>query len=660
MPPRKPKAKPPAAPGRDAVAAPPNRRRLVVLAAVAVALFGFAIYRWTRPRDAVPDALPRLPPAEDPRLTIATPFLNVRPEVRYVGDEVCARCHPDLTDSYRRHPMGRSLAPLATASALECYEADARNPFEAIGFLYRVDRRGERIFHNETVVGGGVQAEAEIAFAIGSGRRGRSYLIEHDGYLFQSPISWYPLKGIWDLSPGYEEANPHFSRPITAECLFCHCNQAEADRHAANRFQPPLFRGHAIGCERCHGPGELHVQRRRAGAVGAGVDVTIVNPRRLDHPLREAICQQCHLQGEARVLPRGRAHFEYRPGLPLHRFLADFVRPADQRQDNKFVGAVEQMYASRCFQKSQGDSKLGCISCHNPHALPAPEQRVTFYRDRCQNCHADLACGLPRPARLEKSPEDNCIACHMPTHSGSLPHTTITDHTIPRLGGAVAATKPGDWPRPGQVPLVPFPHKFPDVSDTDQARNLGLALIEASRRQPANTTGRLLAERALPLLEAATAADPRDVAAWEALGMALALVGRSEAAMTACTTALKEDPQRETTLYLAAAMGTQLQRPAEVRAYAERAVKVNPRQWQYRQMIAEAYAHEGDWEKAAAACRQAVQLQPANLPSRQLLIRSYLQLGDKVRAQGELDACLALLPPVQREDFRRWFEQQLR
>ena len=40
---------------------------------------------------------PELPPAaaegpDDPRRTFETPFLNVRPDVRYVGDAACAGC----------------------------------------------------------------------------------------------------------------------------------------------------------------------------------------------------------------------------------------------------------------------------------------------------------------------------------------------------------------------------------------------------------------------------------------------------------------------------------------------------------------------------------------------------------------------------------------
>src|SRR5438093_698636 len=61
-------------------------------------------------------------PTGDPRLTFGTPFRNVRPEVRYVGDERCADCHLSHTESFRQHPMGRSLAP-AVAAPLERYDA---------------------------------------------------------------------------------------------------------------------------------------------------------------------------------------------------------------------------------------------------------------------------------------------------------------------------------------------------------------------------------------------------------------------------------------------------------------------------------------------------------------------------------------------------------
>ena len=62
---------------------------------------------------------------------------------------------------------------------------------------------------------------------IGSGRQGAAYLVEHDGFLFESPLTWYSRKQRWDLSPGFEAFNYHFDRPIQPNCLFCHANRVE-------------------------------------------------------------------------------------------------------------------------------------------------------------------------------------------------------------------------------------------------------------------------------------------------------------------------------------------------------------------------------------------------------------------------------------------------
>src|SRR5947208_14106694 len=137
----------------------------------------------------------------------------------------------------------------------------------------------------------------EAHYVIGAGGRGRSYLTDRDGYLFQTAISWYTAKGIWDLSPGFD-ADLLPGRPVSGECLFCHANQAAPMPGYRNRLAETAAAGHAIGCERCHGPGQLHV---REGSAPGPVDSTIVNPRKLEPALREAVCQQCHLEGEGGV-----------------------------------------------------------------------------------------------------------------------------------------------------------------------------------------------------------------------------------------------------------------------------------------------------------------------------------------------------------------------
>jgi hypothetical protein len=158
---------------------------------------------------------------------------------------------------------------------------------------------------------------------------------------------------------------------IQTECLFCHTNHLHLVAGTLNGYEPPIFEGHAIGCERCHGPGALHA---KAGGQSAESDLTIVNPADLALALRESVCQQCHLQVWFPFPRAGREWFDFRPGLPLHRFLAVFVRENGNRGKLEFVGQVEQMESSRCFRASQG--QLGCILCHDPHRLPAPTTKA--------------------------------------------------------------------------------------------------------------------------------------------------------------------------------------------------------------------------------------------------------------------------------------------
>ena len=61
----------------------------------------------------------------DPRLTIATPYRNVRPDVSYVGDAACAECHAGHAENYHQSPMGRSMVPVSNTEPLERYDAAA-------------------------------------------------------------------------------------------------------------------------------------------------------------------------------------------------------------------------------------------------------------------------------------------------------------------------------------------------------------------------------------------------------------------------------------------------------------------------------------------------------------------------------------------------------
>jgi hypothetical protein len=591
----------------------------------------------------------------DPRLTFATLYRNVRPEVSYVGDQACARCHGKLVRSYHQHAMGRSLAPVTGDATLEPEESAQNADFRALGFHYRVEHRGNRVVHREMkedpqgrVV---AELEAEVDFAVGSSTRGRSYLISHDGYLFQSPITWYPQKRMWDLSPGYATRHHHFARPVTAECLFCHSNHAAEVSDTVNRYRLPIFQGYAIGCERCHGPGELHVRRHEQGDEFAGVDTTIINPRHLEPALRNAVCEQCHLQGEVRVLRRGRTVFDYRPGLPLHLFMSVFVSAADRSETKKFVGHVEQMHASSCFSGSGG--KMGCTSCHDPHQLPTAGERVAHYRDRCLRCHDPNHCRLPASVRTQKSKQDSCIDCHMPAGKSDISHASITDHRIPRQ---IEPSPPAPTElRPKEASLVHFHRALVEPDDPDVARDLGVALMDRIERYPGPIRS-VLGRRALPLLETALQTDDEDMPAGQARANALWALGRTQEAAAVFDVILAKAPLREAALHSAATLAMELERADVARAYWERAIRVNPWRYEFYDGLAAARALLHDWPGAVEECMQALKLNPFKYSVRKLLVHCYLAMGAKDQAATEFSLLMALDPP-DAEALRRWYAE---
>ncbi|MFI5456371.1 MAG: cytochrome c3 family protein, partial [Isosphaerales bacterium] len=444
-----------------------RRRRLLLLTVVlSVVGAGALILRW------------RTSAKQDvQRLGVRPPYRNTQPGVNYVGDAACIRCHAGIAETFRLHPMGRSLSPIADAQSLGAGPDGSRPQFEAQGLLYSVEHQGARVFHREARQDASgrliAQNQAEVQYVIGSGRQGFSYLIERDGFLFESPITWYAKDRRWGLSPGYETRNHHFERPILAECLFCHANRAERVSSAINRYRTPIFQGHSIGCERCHGPGDLHVRRP---TVVDGRDLTIVNPADLEPSVRDAVCEQCHLIGPRRVSRVGTRSEDYRPGLPFYRFWSVFV-PSGNARDNRFAGQVEQMHDSRCYQASQG--RLGCISCHDPHVLPAPEVKAAYFRDRCLECHADQGCRLPAKLRRERNRGDDCIGCHMPrSNSSNNPHVATTNHRIPRHedGGPRSPVR-ADTPSRARPSIEIFHRDL--MADHDRAeteRDRGIAL----------------------------------------------------------------------------------------------------------------------------------------------------------------------------------------
>jgi hypothetical protein len=632
-------------PSADERPDPPRRtsRALLLLGLTAITAGSvWGTYAWYQGRPSLPPAPP--PPARLPKL------LNTRPGVGYVGSARCAECHAAEAATYAEHPMGRSVSP---ADKWLPAQHQAVPSFEASGLHYAIERRDGKVFHREFVASATgpppIEDRAEIAFAVGSGRQGQSFLVNRDGRLFQSPISWFVGRKAWGLSPGFTRRNQHFSRTITESCLFCHVNEVRPQPDTINQFVPAAVRLEPIGCERCHGPGELHLAAQQRGDRASGGDRTIVNPRRLASRLREAVCEQCHLQGETRITRAGKALSDYRPGLPLDEFVTVFVRPPDHADSRKAVSHVQQMHLSRCFRASGGE--MGCISCHDPHVLPSERERVSWYRGRCLSCHQDHGCSLPVDERRRRNAADSCIDCHMPRgDSSNIAHTSITDHRIVRRSSSDAPEQDA-----ADLVLVPF-HSGVVAEEARVRRDLGLALVEMIERASPEARQRQLARQAADLLRPAIERVPEDVAALEALAQALRKDKRLRESLTSLDQALQRAPRRELALGTAALAALEVGETERSITYWRRLLDINPFDWQGHAYLGQALALRKQWAEAVDTCRRALDCNPFEPRTRMLLIDCLAHRGQRASARAEFDKLLTLRPP-EPEKLRKWFDE---
>lgn len=264
-------------------------------------------------------------------------------------------------------------------------------------------------------------------YIVGSGQHTNSHIIDINGYLHQAPITFYTQKGKWDLAPGFEAGhNSRFDRKIEPECITCHNGNSTWVEGSLNKYsQVPL----GIDCERCHGPGSIHVANKRNAIIvdtSKEIDYSIVNPKKLSIEKQNNLCQRCHLQGVT-VLNEGKTFYDFRPSQALKQTMNTFM-PVYSKDENHMIMAshVERMKQSQCYRVS---NQMSCITCHNPH-ITVKETPVAQFNQACKNCHnTSHVCKAPEIVQAKEN--HNCIHCHMPKNGSiDIPHVAVTDHRI--------------------------------------------------------------------------------------------------------------------------------------------------------------------------------------------------------------------------------------
>jgi tetratricopeptide (TPR) repeat protein len=573
---------------------------------------------------------------------------------QYIDSRACAACHSGIYESYRRTSMGQSLFAPTPANTVEDYK-DKRTFYHAPSDTHYSMIVRDGVYYQrrwQTGFDGGDTniEEMKIDYVIGAGDHARSYLHRTDlGTLIELPLGWYSERGgYWAMSPGFDSHHPQTRRLVSYECMFCHNGYPQNPTANQARSPEPVFFGElpqGIDCQRCHGPGSLHVRTAQtAGAKPADIRASIVNPARLNPKLQMEACMQCHLEPTSGRIPSlirrfNRAPYSYVPGQPLEDFILYFDYPAGKGHDDKFeiASAAYRLRKSRCFVESKG--ALTCLTCHDPHqSLPTGEAGATYFSSKCLGCHQPALGALVAVGKHTN--DSNCLSCHMPKRrTEDVVHAVITDHFIQRqiptrdllaelperhltdaedYHGEVAPYYPSPLPQTGENPL------YQAVAQVALQNNLQQGLDNLSReisRQPPREMEFYTAlgdayrnsgdaKQAAAAFQQAVLRSPDSVTALQSLAGAYKASGEAERSEETLKRALHIAPSDANVWFQYGMLEAGLGRTGSAIEKVQKAVALNPDLPEAYTSLAGLLVATGQLDPAEAAVRSALKVDP--------------------------------------------------
>ena len=305
----------------------------------------------------------------------------------------CATCHQEAL-SQPATSMGHALE---TAEECRILASHPLLTFKLGSYSYRIERKGSQSLY--TVTDGDKTVTMPIRWAMGaSSAIGQTYILEKDGQLYESRVSYFSeLKGL-GLTMGAPESAPTnivdaagrlMGLDDKLQCFGCHATNATAGRQPTLDTLTP-----GVQCERCHGPSREHL----AGmAVGRSEQVKMKDLSAMSAEQVSTFCGQCHRTWEEIVL--------------LGRLDITDLRFQPYR-----------LAGSKCYDAD--DKRISCLACHDPHREVV--SRSADYDSKCQACHAG---GKPG-AKACPVAVRNCVSCHMPKIELPGAHHKFSDHRI--------------------------------------------------------------------------------------------------------------------------------------------------------------------------------------------------------------------------------------
>jgi hypothetical protein len=323
----------------------------------------------------------------------------------YLGDDKCGSCHQAKVNAFHLTAHYHTSS-LPSAHSILGNFAPGQNIIKTSNpdLFFQMDENLDGFA--QTAVRGmapyTTERKERFGVVVGSGGKGQTYLFWKEDELFQLPISYWRQLG-WVNSPGYRDGTANFDRPIIPRCLECHATYAESNSPPPNRYiKDSLLPG--ITCEKCHGPGQEHVQSEALSIKGKNASA-ILNPAKFGRDRQMDLCGWCHAGAGEPLKPT----FSYVPNQPLNEYLK-LPEPAPDAIVDVHGSQVELLKRSRCYQSSE----MTCLTCHDVHAV---QYDLSGFSQRCLSCHKPGTTMFPKADHRTAS---NCVECHMPTQATSL------------------------------------------------------------------------------------------------------------------------------------------------------------------------------------------------------------------------------------------------
>jgi hypothetical protein len=321
---------------------------------------------------------------------------NVHAQSDQVRPDRCAKCHAQAL-SQPSTAMGRALETGELCKVL----IDHPHLSATYGrYSYRIERKGDQSFYS--VTDGVTTLAMPIRWALGaSSAMGQTYILEKDGELYESRMSWYrelnalgPTLGGGNSLPASlgEAAGRLMSHDDKLRCFGCHATGAAEGTHLTLEKMTP-----GVQCGHCHEATETHVAAMSRDKAKPAMPPGLAGLGALSAEQAANFCGRCH-RTWAEIAVQGNfsiANIRFQP---------------------------YRLTGSRCYDPD--DARISCLGCHDPHTEVSA--RPVDYDAKCMACHG----GGKAAAKHCPISKDRCVTCHMPKIELPGSHYKFSDHRI--------------------------------------------------------------------------------------------------------------------------------------------------------------------------------------------------------------------------------------